>query len=188
LRIVSGSLKGRILHPPKNFKARPTTDIAKEGLFNVLAHKYTIEECSVLDLFAGTGNISYEFASRGAKKVVAIERNFHHFKYIQETITSLNLESIVSCKKVDVFSWLKRDADSYDIIFADPPYDLSTLAQLPESILSTNLLSPEGLLIVEHPIEYNFSEIKGFIEQRKYGKVNFSLFEHYESGEKKVIK
>ncbi|MFO7940990.1 MAG: RsmD family RNA methyltransferase [Bacteroidales bacterium] len=179
MRIVSGKLKGRIIHPPKNFKVRPTTDMAKEALFNVLMHNYSLDNIRVLDLFGGTGNISYEFASRGAQQVTTIERNYQHFKYIQQTIKELHLEDTIEVKKADVFMWLKRATQAYDIVFADPPYDLPVLESLPQSILEAKILKQSGLLIIEHPVEYNFSGLKGFKEQRKYGKVNFSLFESY---------
>ncbi len=167
------------MHPPKNFKARPTTDIAKEALFNVLVHNYPFEDCKILDLFGGTGNISYEFASRGAAHITTIEKNYHHFKYIKKTIKELKLEGIVDAKKADVFLWLKKDKQQYDFVFADPPYDLPQLESLPETILESGVLTNSSIVIVEHPVEYNFSQLKGFKEQRKYGKVNFSIFESY---------
>jgi len=166
-----------MIHPPKSFKARPTTDMAKEALFNVLIHNYSLDNIQVLDLFGGTGNISYEFASRGAQQVTTIEKKYQHVKYIQNTIKELQLEETVKVKKADVFVWLRQVNQEYDIIFADPPYDLPTLDSLPQIILDAKILKPSGLLIVEHPIEYNFASVKTFKEQRKYGKVNFSLFE-----------
>ncbi|MEG2281685.1 MAG: RsmD family RNA methyltransferase, partial [Rikenellaceae bacterium] len=121
MRIVGGKYRGRVITPPSSFKARPTTDFAKENLFNVLNNIIDFEECDVLDLFAGTGAIGYEFASRGAKKVTSIESDFHHSRFIAETIEKLEIENM-SVVKTNAFVFVKRVKASWDIIFADPPY------------------------------------------------------------------
>lgn len=175
MRIISGIFRGRRIHPPGNFKARPTTDFAKENLFNILIHKYDIEEMDVLDLFSGTGSISYEFVSRGARSVVAVEMAPAHFRFIQETSRSMQIEHLTVIR-ADVFKYLKKPIESFDIIFADPPYDHPGLAELPDLVLETNILAENGLFILEHPGKYSFTAHPRFQEHRKYGGVNFTLF------------
>jgi 16S rRNA (guanine(966)-N(2))-methyltransferase RsmD len=175
VRIISGILRGKQIRPPRNFKARPTTDFAKESLFNILIHQYHIEDMDVLDLFSGTGSISYEFASRGARSVLAIEMASPHFKFIQETCRNLDLDQ-VTVLRADVFRYLKKPIQSFDIIFADPPYDHPGLEELPDLVLSTNILNKQGILILEHPDIHSFTAHSRFQQQRKYGGVNFSFF------------
>ena len=177
MRIVGGEYKGRILKPGKSFKARPTTDIAKEGLFNILTNKYDFSDLRVLDLFSGTGSISYEFASRGCEDIVLVEKDFHHFKYIQKTIEELKIDSIKPIKG-EVFKFVEKQTKSFDIIFADPPYDLKNLGEIPDLIINSKLFSESTLLIVEHPRTYNFSKNSHFQELRRYGNVHFSFFSH----------
>ncbi len=176
MRIVGGKYKGRIFSPNKKFKARPTTDIAKEGLFNILENRYYFEGKKVLDLFAGTGSIGYEFVSRGCKDVTFVEANFNHYKYIQEVLSALKIENARPFKS-DVFKFLKTCNDKFNFIFADPPFDIQRYEEIPEVILNADILEDGGLLIVEHPKEIDFSLHKDFKEIRKYGKVNFSFFE-----------
>ena len=175
MRIISGIFRGKRIHPPGNFKARPTTDFAKENLFNILIHQYDFEEMDVLDLFSGTGSIAYEFASRGARSVVAVEMAPAHFRFIQETCRSMQIEQ-VTVIRADVFRFLKRPIQSFDIIFADPPYDHPGLAELPDLVLSTEILNKQGLLILEHPGNYSFTAHPRFLQHRKYGGVNFTIF------------
>ncbi|MCD4711012.1 MAG: RsmD family RNA methyltransferase [Bacteroidales bacterium] len=175
MRIISGIFRGKRIRPPGNFKARPTTDFAKENLFNILIHQYNIEEMDVLDLFSGTGSISYEFASRGARSVVAVEMATAHFRFIQETCRSMQLEQ-VTVIRADVFKYLKRPTHSFDIIFADPPYDHPGLAELPDLILTTDILNKEGLFILEHSDSYSFTAHPHFLQHRKYGGVHFTIF------------
>jgi 16S rRNA (guanine(966)-N(2))-methyltransferase RsmD len=175
VRIISGVFRGRRIHPPGNFKARPTTDFAKENLFNILIHKYNIEEMDVLDLFSGTGSITYEFASRGARSVVAVEMAPMHFRFIQETCRTMQIEQITVIR-ADVFKYLKKPIQSFDIIFADPPYDHPGLAELPNLVLTTNILDKKGVFILEHPGNYSFTAHPRFLEHRKYGGVNFTFF------------
>ncbi|MCK5067248.1 MAG: RsmD family RNA methyltransferase [Bacteroidales bacterium] len=175
MRIISGIFKGKQIRPPGNFKVRPTTDFAKEGLFNILANHYDFEELDVLDLFSGTGSITYEFASRGARSVVAVELAQAHFKFIQDTCAALELEQVTPIR-TDVFRYLKKPYQSFDVIFADPPYDHPGLVQLPDLVISTEILADGGIFILEHPGSHDFSAHHGFSQHRKYGGVNFTMF------------
>lgn len=175
MRIISGIFRGKQIRPPGNYKARPTTDFAKESLFNILIHQYNIEEMDVLDLFSGTGSISYEFASRGARSVVAVEMAPAHFRFIKETCRSMQLEQMTVIR-ADVFRYLKRPTHSFDIIFADPPYDHPGLVELPDLILTTEILNKEGIFILEHSANYSFTAHPRFLQHRKYGGVNFTIF------------
>lgn len=177
MRIVSGTCRGRVINPPKNLNARPTTDFAKENLFNVIANRSDFEEIEVLDLFSGTGAISYEFASRGALKVMSIEQNPVHQSFISRVAKELKLEQIQSVK-TNAFVYLKSCKISYDIIFADPPYDLEGIDELPNIIISKNLLKPGGVFIFEHSKSKNYSDHPNLTEHRSYGSVNFSFFEN----------
>lgn len=174
MRIVSGIYKGKIIIPPKNLAARPTTDFAKESLFNILANRVDFEEISVLDLFSGTGGISFEFASRGCPLVTSVEINAIHQAYIRKTATELKLP--VKSLKANAFLYIKNCKESFDLVFADPPYDLPELPQLPDLVLAHNLLKPDGLFVLEHPKTISFEQHPLFIEHRYYGSVNFSFF------------
>lgn len=176
MRIIGGKYKGRIFNPGKKFKARPTTDIAKEGLFNILENRYNFSTKKVLDLFSGTGSIGYEFLSRDCEHATLVENNFQHYKFILDVIENLRIKN-VKVFKADVFKFLKKSPETFHIIFADPPFDLPLLEKLPDAVLETNLLTQEGVFILEHPKEYNFSKHRYFKEIRRYGKVNFSFFE-----------
>lgn len=180
MRIISGTYRGKQIHPPKNFKARPTTDFAKESLFNILLNLYVLEELEILDLFAGTGSITYEFASRGARSVVAVEREPAYYHFIRNTCRELDLD-MVTVIRGDVFRFLKKPAQSFDIIFADPPYDHPLLDTLPDQIFSTGILGKLGQFILEHPASHSFTAHPHFSQHRKYGGVNFSFFERTES-------
>ncbi len=177
MRIVGGKFKGLLFNPGKIFKARPTTDIAKEGLFNILSNRYEMGALKVLDLFSGTGSISYEFASRGCTAITAIELNYRHYTFIRQTINHLNISGI-RVRKYDVFRFLEKDNRQYNIIFADPPYDLKKLDHLPDTVFSKQRLLPDGLFILEHPKRHDFSKHDNFSELRKYGKVHFSFFKN----------
>jgi 16S rRNA (guanine(966)-N(2))-methyltransferase RsmD len=176
VRIVGGIYKGRIFNPGKNFKARPTTDIAKEGLFNILENRYDFSNKTFLDLFSGSGSIGYEFISRGCIETVFVEKDFVHHRFITNVLETLKIEN-AKIFRADVFTFLRNFKGSFDFIFADPPFELKNFAQVPDAILATDLLNKDGLLILEHPKEYNFSNHPNFKENRKYGKVNFSFFE-----------
>ena len=175
MRIISGIFRSKQIRPPANFKARPTTDFAKEGLFNILIHQFSIEDLDVLDLFSGTGSISYEFASRGARSVLAIEMAPMHFKFIQETCRSMEMEQ-VTVIRADAFRYLKKSTQAFDFIFADPPFDHPGLAELPDLIFSTDILNKQGVFILEHPGSYSFTAHPRFLQHRKYGGVNFTFF------------
>ncbi|MEA1897992.1 MAG: RsmD family RNA methyltransferase [Bacteroidota bacterium] len=176
MRIISGKYRGKAITLPGNFNARPTTDFAREGLFNILENNFNIENLSVLDLFSGTGSISYEFASRGCRQVHLYEINRNHFRYIIKTIKDLRLEQVKAFNK-DVFRSIPKIKTQFDIIFADPPYDLKEGKTIPDMIFSNELLKANGWLILEHPGAYDFSNHEHFIKHRNYGSVHFSFFE-----------
>lgn len=180
MRIIGGRLKGIKLQPPKNLPVRPTTDMAKEALFNILQNWVEFENLKVLDLFSGTGNISVEFASRYAKQVVAIDRSIHCIHYVKDVAGQHQLSSIKTYKS-DVFKYLELETDVYDLIFADPPYALNSITEIPKIIFEKKLLVPGGLLIVEHQSLQNLSNHPAFVEQRTYGNSAFSFFKADES-------
>ncbi|MDR0371443.1 MAG: 16S rRNA (guanine(966)-N(2))-methyltransferase RsmD [Prevotellaceae bacterium] len=182
MRIISGTFKGKRIFPPKNMTARPTTDFAKESLFNLLANMIDFEETEALDLFAGTGSIGFELASRGCRNVISVEKNHHHSLFIQKTIDELKIDAM-SVVKADVFKFVLRIHKQFDLIFADPPYDLKELAQVPDIIFSNNLLKPESLLVLEHSANTNFENHPCFLKHRNYGSVNFSFFENKDSSD-----
>ncbi len=177
MRIVSGKHKGRFIQAPKKLPVRPTTDMAKEALFNILNNTYYFEDLSVLDLFAGTGNISYEFASRGTQNLTAVDGNYGCVKFIAKTSEILDFG--ISALKSDVFSFLEKTNLKSDIIFADPPYDINQtdFEKIPELVFKNNLLLEEGVLIVEHSKHTNLSHLEHFTNDRKYGGSVFSFFE-----------
>lgn len=179
MRIVGGARKRRQIIPPRNFRARPTTDFAKENLFNVIQNQYDLEEVEVLDLFSGTGSISYEFASRGARRVVSVEMNPLHQRFIAATAKELGFVQIQSVK-TNVFVYLKSMAgtESFDIVFADPPYDMDGVETLPALVFGGGFVRDEGIFILEHSAEKNFSGYPNFYEQRSYGSVQFSFFKN----------
>ncbi len=175
MRIVSGKYKGRAINPPRNLRARPTTDFAKENLFNVLDNLVDFEECDVLDLFAGTGSISYEFASRGARSVTSVEINPVHHNFIRQTAAQLGIERFYPVK-ANVFLYLKSCAKQFDIIFSDAPYDLEGSERVVDLVLCGGLLRPEGIFIFEHSKKMDFSAHPEFWQLRSYGSVQFSFF------------
>ncbi len=176
MRIIGGILKGLRLNPPTNLPVRPTTDLAKEALFNILLNKIEFEDIKVLDLFSGTGNISLEFASRGASEVVSVDRSMQCIHYLNDTSRQHKLTQIKTFK-ADVLKYLQIETDQYHVIFADPPYDLNQIPEIPKIIFEKNLLLPGGLLIVEHQSLQNLSNHPAFVEQRKYGHSSFSFFQ-----------
>ena len=176
MRIVSGEFKGRIIHPPAGFTLRPTTDIAKESLFNILGNRYDFDELSVLDLFAGTGGISYEFLSRGVNEIICVDIHPKHVGFIDKTCRDLKCNN-ARVVRSDAFVFLKACTKQFDVIFADPPYDLKGIEQIPQLVFEKQLLKANGVLIVEHAIETDLSALPHFSEKRKWGKVNMSFFE-----------
>jgi 16S rRNA (guanine966-N2)-methyltransferase len=175
LRIIGGKYKGRRIYPPSNFKARPTTDFAREGLFNILNNRVEFEKISVLDLFSGTGSISYEFASRGATSVHLVEKDLKHISGIRRIIKDLDLRNVKPIH-LDVMTFLKTCSVKYDIVFADPPYELSWLKELPDLVTGAGIIKDDGFFVLEHPKGINFNSHKLFFEHRNYGGVNFSFF------------
>ena len=175
MRIIGGRLKGLRIHPPANLPVRPTTDVAKEALFNILYNQIEFESIRVLDLFSGTGNISLEFASRGVKEVVAVDREFGCYNYLKRTAKELKLENIQT-NKADVFKFLELETEPYDLIFADPPYDLPQITFIAKTVFEKHLLKSGGLLIIEHPSMKKMDNHPNFKEQRQYGSSSFSFF------------
>ena len=177
MRIISGQYKGRRLRAPKQLPVRPTTDMAKEALFNILTHRYDFEQIEVLDLFSGTGNISYEFCSRGTSAIQAVDKNRRCVKFIQQTVDNLNMQ--VQVLNLDVFSFLVKTTKSYDVIFADPPYDHQEFPKLAELILDSNIFEESGILIYEHHKNYElpekFKNLKK-VRNKKYGDSRISIY------------
>ena len=176
MRIISGKYKGRRFDPPKSFKARPTTDMAKESLFNVLNNDIDWEETSALDLFGGTGGISFELVSRGCPRVVCVEKNFNHSTFIEKTKGELKIQSEMALLKMDVFAYLDYCKEQFELIFADPPYDLKNFEEVPRMVFEKDLIKSDGIFILEHPRDYDFSNLALFESKRVYGSVNFSIF------------
>ena len=199
MRIITGKYKGRHFDIPRSFKARPTTDFAKENIFNVLIQYVDFDGAEALDLFSGTGSISLELLSRGCARVVSVELDRDHHRFIQDCLKKLGAGSAASAAKGtvpsvsseadyrgtvpkvipirgDVFRFLKSCKQQYDFIFADPPYALKELPQIPDLIFEKQLLKPNGIFVFEHGKDYDFSQHPHFVEHRSYGSVNFSLF------------
>ena len=175
MRIIAGSLKGRRLNPPANLPVRPTTDMARESLFNILNNYVDFEDCTVMDLFSGTGAVAVDFVSRGAREVTAVDINNACTEYIKSEAAKLNLKNL-HVVRTDVFDLLKRAYKKFDIVFADPPYALEGIEKLPDLIFEHGLLNEDGIFILEHPREYSFEEHPHFWQHRNYGKVNFTFF------------
>ena len=175
MRIISGKYKGRRIPTFGKLDARPTTDFAKEGLFNVLNNHLDFEHLKVLDLFSGTGSISFELISRGCDSVVAVEQNEKHCAYIRKIAKELEADQLTVLKS-DVFKFITSCKFKFDLIFADPPYQLPTLTQLPDLILGQGLLNEEGLFVLEHSDKQSFTAHPRFAFHKRYGNVNFSFF------------
>jgi len=175
MRIIGGSLKGLRLNPPSNLPARPTTDLAKEALFNILFNQFDFEKIKVLDLFSGSGNISMEFASRGVPEVCAVDRDYACYNYLKTMVRQYNLSAIKPFKS-DVFKFLEYETEKYDLIFADPPYDLPQINTIASKVFDRDLLNPEAYLIIEHPSMKKLDNHPNFLHQRKYGSSSFSFF------------
>ena len=175
MRIISGKYKGRHFDVPRNFKARPTTDFAKENLFNILNNIVDFEESKALDLFSGTGSISLELISRGCPEVVSVEMDSLHFSFLKKSQAALN-DKAWRIVRDDVFRFLRRSGGKYDIIFADPPYALKELKEIPDMVLEGGMLKEDGLFIFEHGKDYDFSQHPRFVRHIAYGSVNFTFF------------
>ena len=174
MRIIAGKYKGKKIFAPKTLPVRPTTDFAKEGLFNILKNQINFEQIKILDLFAGTGNISFEFSSRGCKNVTSIDLNFNCVKFMKSMNKELLFQNNII--RTDAFRYLKKCKESFNLIFADPPYDMENINLIPQLIFKRNLLFEKGFLVLEHDNKIDFKNHRNFHEKRMYGKVNFSLF------------
>ena len=180
MRIISGKYGRRRFATPGNLKLRPTTDLAKEALFNTLAARYDFEGAHVLDLFAGTGSIGLEFLSRGAERVVSVEQNARHAAFIKQLVQSLGEQEVMRVVKGDALAFLAGGGgggEVYDFIFADPPYALPNLPSIPQAVQQSGLLRRGGLFILEHPAEYDFAAQPGFLFHKSYSAVQFTFFE-----------
>lgn len=176
MRIISGSHKGKKILAPKNLPVRPTTDFAKEGLFNILSNRIEVEGAKVLDLCAGTGNLSFEFASRGAATILSVDEHPGCIKFINKTARDLGFTNITTLRS-ELFKFIKKLSGQYNMIFADPPYGIQDTEKLPDLILEKEVLIENGYLIIEHSAEYNFENHPRFSFSRRYGNVNFTFFE-----------
>jgi 16S rRNA (guanine(966)-N(2))-methyltransferase RsmD len=175
MRIIRGTHRGRKITPPANLPVRPTTDLAKESLFNILDNHLYFEDLRVLDLYAGTGSISYEFASRGCRLVIAVDIHPKCISFINETAGKLGLQNMKAVRSSSI-GFLNHCHEKFDLIFADPPYDFEGIEEVVSHVFSKELLNENGWLIVEHSRDKDFSAFPGFYEHRNYGKVNFSFF------------
>ena len=175
MRIITGKYKGRHFDIPRTFKARPTTDFAKENIFNVLIQYVDLEGAAALDLFSGTGSITLELLSRGCAQVISVEMDRDHHRFICDCLKKLDTQACVPLR-ADVFRFIKSCHTQYDFIFADPPYALKEISTIPDLIFEKGLLKADGILILEHGKDHDFQQHPRFIEHRTYGSVNFSLF------------
>ncbi len=176
MRIISGTLGGRKIHPPAIMPyTRPTTDIAKEGLFNILQTRIDFEGAKTLDLFGGTGSISYELASRGAADLTIVENDAAMCQFIKKNIAEFKIKN-ASVIKMNVFNFLAACNEQYDFIFAGPPYALITIDELPKIIIEKNLIVKDGYFILEHTPRSNYETYTGFSFKRNYGTTEFSFF------------
>jgi 16S rRNA (guanine(966)-N(2))-methyltransferase RsmD len=177
MRIISGIYKRRRIDAPKNLPVRPTTDMAKESLFNILNNLYYFEDITVLDLFAGTGNISYEFASRGTKNIVCVDQNFNCIKFINKTAEGFEMP--IQTIKSDVFKFLEKSTLKFNVVFADPPYNFTDeqFANIPKLVFENELLLENGILILEHSKHTDLSKLNHFSYSKNYGGCVFSFFE-----------
>ena len=175
MRIITGKYKGRRFDVPRTFKARPTTDFAKENIFNVLNSYVDLDGAHALDLFSGTGSITLELLSRGGAEVVRVELDRAHHAFIRQCVERIGDPNAVLVRG-DVFRFLKSCHRQFDLIFADPPYALEQLTTLPTLVFDGNLLAPGGIFVLEHGKQNDFSTLPQFVERRAYGSVNFSIF------------
>ncbi len=176
MRIIAGEHGGRKFNPPAKMPyTRPTTDIAKEGLFNVLQHKLDIEELKTLDLFGGTGSISYELASRGAYDLTIVEKDSTMYEFIKKTAQALHIEKL-KVVRMDVFKFIEQCADTFDFIFAGPPYALTTIDKLPKAIFEKQLLNKDGWFVLEHTPRNDYKNFPHYKMEKNYGTTIFSFF------------
>ena len=176
MRIISGSLKGKTIDPPASFKARPTTDFAREALFDMIGNEYEFEDLKVLDLFGGTGAISYEFVSRGVGHVWTVEMNPIHAAFISSQARKMGIADKITVVRHNVFEFLPLCTEKFDIVFADPPYALDDLETIPDKVFASGILHPDCWFVLEHGDEHSFTEHPHFLREKKYGRVHFSFF------------
>lgn len=176
MRIIRGKLKSRRFSTPKQFPSRPTTDFAKEGLFNILEHQYSLQDLEILDLCAGTGNISLEFASRDAGLITSVDNNYNCVRFIRKMVEEHKLEDEIEVIKADIRDFLRKTEKKYDLIFADPPYDAAFHGEILRLIIEKGCLKPGGLCIIEHGRQTDLSQDEHFTEKRIFGNVHFSFF------------
>ena len=175
MRIIGGRLKGIRFNPPKNLPVRPTTDMAKEALFNILQNQVDFDNLKILDLFSGTGSISLEFASRDALEITAVDQNFGCVNYLKSTSEAHHLTQIKTVK-AEVFKYLNQETETFDLIFADPPYDIPRIPEIASIVFDKKLLNKNGILIIEHQSRQDLHNNPNFKEKRKYGFSAFSFF------------
>ena len=182
MRIITGKYKGRHFDIPRSFKARPTTDFAKENIFNVLTGYIDFDGAIALDLFSGTGSISLELASRGCAHVISVEADRDHHRFILQCLQKLGVTGDVTAIRGDAFRFIKSCKQQFDFIFADPPYALEELKTIPTLIFEKNLLKEDGVFVFEHGKNDSFTDHPNFVEHRSYGSVNFSIFQPLHQG------
>lgn len=175
MRIIGGRLKGKFILPPAGYKARPTTDFAREALFNILDNEYEFEDLKVLDLFGGTGAVSFEFGSRGVGRVWCVEMARENASFIKREAQRLGLYNVTMVRD-NVFDFLNVCHEKFDIIFADPPYALEGLETIPDKVFERDILHPDCYFILEHGGEHNFKDHPRFFKEREYGRVHFTFF------------
>ncbi len=185
MRIIAGKYKSRKINPPANLPVRPTTDRARESLFNILNNLVEFQKMVVLDLFSGTGAVSFEMISRGCKEVTAVDQNRNCTEWIRHAAKEFQMQNM-QVRQADSFRFIKQNPKKYDLIFADPPYNLDRIEDISQHIFSNNILNNNGWLVIEHPKEIDFANQPFFHSHRKYGKVNFSFF-HFNNENEKII-
>lgn len=177
MRIISGTFRGKTILAPDHLPVRPTTDFAKTGLFNILASRFpSFQSMSVADLFAGTGSLTYEFYSRGCTEITAVDHHQACIRFISETLRRMNAPTTVRAVRSDALDWLKKTTGNYTVIVADPPFAETPAEEITDLVKTRALLSPGGVLIIEHAPDRDLGGIAGFTERRKYGQVCFSFF------------
>ncbi|QOR75864.1 MAG: RsmD family RNA methyltransferase [Thermoflavifilum sp.] len=176
MRIISGIWKGRKFAPPAGFHSRPTSDRAREGLFNILQHRLDLQQLEALDLFAGTGSVGYELASRGARRVVMVDHQRSVVQFIRKQIRQWDMR-VCEVVQADAWYFIKHAPDQFDLIFADPPYQMEDVRLLPDAILERGLLKKNGWLVLEHEARIHFDHHPHLLFSRRYGKTMFSFFQ-----------
>ncbi len=176
MRIVGGTFGGRRFNPPAKIPARPTTEVAKEGLFNTLGNIIDIEDTKTLDIFGGTGSITYELASRGAIEMTIVERDLPSIEFIKKTIVELGISNHVNVIRNDVFKFINQNTEKYNFIFAGPPYALQNIDDLPELVFKKNFLLPEGIFVLEHTPRNDYQKHPNFMRMKNYGTTVFTFF------------